>query len=162
MSEVNEHTNLVLTPENPDWYPISYIYAQQESAITNWKGEIRTRKEPNREVLNVKVTLTPRPNTNTPTAQPECMNYWKTTTTPTPKPNLSIYAFTSSLLEQVNISSISSTRRNSIFPEALDKKWDIGLTTAKHTTKVTTQRGVRTVEHPSLQRRFRTNERKLR
>ena len=48
MSEVNEHTNLVLASENPDWDPSSYIYAQQESAMKNWKVEIRTRKKPNR------------------------------------------------------------------------------------------------------------------
>ena len=90
------------------------------------------------------------------------MKYCKNTTTTTPKTNLRIDAFTSSLLEQVNISSISSSRQNGISPEALDGKWDIGLTTAKRTTKVTTQQGVRTVEHPIFQRRFRTNNRKLR
>ena len=162
MSEVYEHTNLLLTPEKPDWYPSSSIYAQQESAMTNFNGEIITRKKPNWEVISVKVTLTPRPKTNTPTAQPECMNDCTTTTTPTHKPNLRIYAFTSSLLEQVNISSISSTRRNGVSTETLAEKWDIGLTTAKRTTKDTTQQGVRTVEHPSLQRRFRTNNRQLR
>ena len=70
MSDVNEHINPVLTSENPDWDPISPIYAQQESAMTNWKGEIRTRKKPNWEVLSVKVPLPPRPNKNTPNAQP--------------------------------------------------------------------------------------------
>ena len=89
------------------------------------------------------------------------MNDRTTTTTPTPKPNLRIDAFTSLLLEQLNIISISSTRRNGVSPEALAEKWDIGLTTEKRTTKVTTQRGVRTVEHPILQQRFRTNDRKL-
>ena len=29
ISEVNEHINLFLTSENPDWYPSSPIYAQQ-------------------------------------------------------------------------------------------------------------------------------------
>ena len=130
--------------------------------MTNWKGEIRTRKKPNREVLSVKVPLPPRPKTNTPTAQPECMADWTTATTPTPKPNLRIDAFASSLLQQVNISSISSTRWNGVSTEALSGKWDIGLTTAKRTTKVTTQQGVRTVEHPSLQGRFRANDRQLR
>ena len=48
MSEVNEHTNLVLTSYNPDWDPRSPIYSQQEISMTNWKGEIRTRKKPNR------------------------------------------------------------------------------------------------------------------
>ena len=90
------------------------------------------------------------------------MNDWTNTTTPTPKPNLRIDAFTSSLLEKVNISSISSTRRNGVSHEALTEKWDIGLAIAKRTTKVTTQRGVRTVEHPDLQRRFRTNDWQLR
>ena len=93
MSEFNEHTNLVLTSENPVWDPSSSIYAQQESAMTNLNGEIITRKKPNWEVISVKVTLTPRPKTNTPTSQPECMNYWTTATTPTLKPNLGIYAF---------------------------------------------------------------------
>ena len=41
ISEVNEHTNLVLTSENPDWYPSSSIYAKQESSMTNWKGETK-------------------------------------------------------------------------------------------------------------------------
>ena len=83
MSEVNEHIKLVLTSENPDWDPSSSIYAQQEIVMTNWKGEIRTRNKPNQEVLSFKFTLTPRPNKNTPTAQPECMNDWTNTTTPT-------------------------------------------------------------------------------
>ena len=130
--------------------------------MTNWKGEIRTRKKPNQEVLSFKVPLPPRPKTNTPTAQPECMNDWTNTTTPTPKPNLRIDAFTSLLLEQVNIRYISSTRRNGVSPEALSEKWDIGLNTEKRTTKVTTQQGVRTVEQPSLQRSFHTNNWKLR
>ena len=131
--------NLVLTSENRDWNPSSPIYAQQQIAIKNWKGEIRTRKKHNQEVLIVKVPLLPRLKTNTPTAQPECINDWTNTTTPTPKTHVRIDAFTSSLLEQVNISSISSTRRNGVSPKALAKKCGIGLTTAKHTTKVTTQ-----------------------
>ena len=149
--------NLVLTSENRDWNPSSPIYAQQQIAIKNWKGEIRTRKKPNREVLSVKVPLPKIPKINAPTAQPECMNDWTNTTNPTPKPHLRIDSFTSSLLEQVNVSSISSTRRNSVSPEALAEKWDIGMTTAKRTTKITKQRGVRTVKHPSLKQRFRTN-----
>ena len=150
MSKVNEHINLVLNSKNPDWDPSSPIYAQQESAMKHWKGEIRTRKKPNREVLSDTFPLPPRPKTNTPTSQPECMNEWTNTTAPTTKPNLRIYDFTSSLLEQVNISSISSTRRNGVSHEALAEKWDIGLTTAKRTTRFATQRGVRTVEHPSF------------
>ena len=138
MSEVNEHIKIVLTSENPDWDPSSPIYAQQESEMKNWKGEIRTIKTPNREVLIVKVPLHPRPKKNTPTPKQECMNDCPKTTTPTPKAHASINACTSSLLEQINITSISSTRRNIIYTEAFVEKWDVRLTTAKRTTKVTT------------------------
>ena len=130
--------------------------------MTNWKGEIITIKKPNQEVISVKVPFPPNPKTNTPTPKPECMNYWPNTTTLTPKWHVRIDAFTSSLLEQVNISSILSTRQNGVSPEALAEKWDITLTRAKRTTKVTTQQVVKTVEHPSLQRRFLTNDRQLR
>ncbi|KAI2502750.1 Reverse transcriptase (RNA-dependent DNA polymerase) [Fragilaria crotonensis] len=47
-------------------------------------------------------------------------------------------------------------------PEQLAKNWGIDLATAKRTIDVTTQRGVRTVLHPTLSRRFRTNDRQLR
>ena len=107
--------------------------------MTNWKGEIRTRKKPNWEVLSVKVPLPPMPKEKTPTDKPECLNDWPNTTTPTPKPHVRSDDFTSSLLEQVNISSISSNIRNGVSPEALAEKWDIGLTIAKRKTKVTTQ-----------------------
>ena len=130
MAEVNEHINLILISEHPDWDPSSPIYVQQEDAMKNWNGDIRTRKKLNREVLSVKSPLPPRPKKNTPT----------------PKPNVKVDAFTSSLLDQVNISSISSSSRHGVSPETLAEKWDIGLTT------VTTQHGVRTVDHPSLQR----------
>ncbi|KAI2506148.1 Reverse transcriptase (RNA-dependent DNA polymerase) [Fragilaria crotonensis] len=47
-------------------------------------------------------------------------------------------------------------------PEQLASNWGIDLTTARRTIDVTTQRGVRTVLHPTLSRRFRTNDRQLR
>ena len=92
MSEVNENINLVLTSENPDWDLSSPIYAQQESEMTNWKGEIRAKKKPNREVLSVKFPLPLRPKSNTPTPNPECTHDFPKTNTPTPKPNVSIDA----------------------------------------------------------------------
>lgn len=152
--EVNGNPNLTLTSEHPEWDPSSSIFSQQEEAMTNWKGDIKNRRKPNRQVLAVQAPtpLPPRPIENPAPAPP----------TPPPQLVQPLDDFTSSLMENVNISSISSSRRNGIRPETLAEKWDIGLTTAKRTTRVTTQRGVRTVEHPSMQRRFRTNDRQLR
>jgi len=42
------------------------------------------------------------------------------------------------------------------------KRWNIGLKAATQTIQVTTQRGIRTILHPTLARRFRTNDRQLR
>ena len=53
-------------------------------------------------------------------------------------------------------------KQGTVDAEKLSKNWSIGLDTAHRTLKVTTQRGVRTVLHPTLSRRFRTNDRQLR
>jgi hypothetical protein len=50
----------------------------------------------------------------------------------------------------------------SIQPMVLAKNWNIGLKTAQQTLDATLQRGVRTTLHPTLLRRFRTNDRQLR
>lgn len=47
-------------------------------------------------------------------------------------------------------------------PEQLARNWGIDVATARRTIDVTTQRGIRTVLHPTLSRRFRTNDRQLR
>jgi hypothetical protein len=45
---------------------------------------------------------------------------------------------------------------------ALANKWGIGLEAAKRTRLVTTQRGVRRMIHPTLTKRYKTNDRQLR
>jgi hypothetical protein len=44
----------------------------------------------------------------------------------------------------------------------LTDKWLVSPEVARRTLERTTQRGVRTISHPSLSRRFRTNDRQLR
>ena len=73
------------------------------------------------------------------------------------------HEFHEDLKGQVKISSVNATPKPAgVSPETLAKNWGIGLETAKNTLKVTTQRGIRTVLHPSMSRRFRTNDRHLR
>jgi hypothetical protein len=47
-------------------------------------------------------------------------------------------------------------------PQVLVTNWGINLRTAARTVQATTQRGIRTVLHPTLSRRFRTNDRQQR
>jgi hypothetical protein len=78
--------------------------------------------------------------------------------------------FIDGLKRHVNVSSAMldvgatvSKPKNIITSDRLAKTWGIGIEAAKRTrTKATTQRGVRSVTHPSLTRRFRTNDRQLR
>ncbi|KAI2507229.1 hypothetical protein MHU86_7186 [Fragilaria crotonensis] len=64
---------------------------------------------------------------------------------------------------RTNISSIrSTTTSGQLTPQVLATNWGIDVKTAARTVKATTQRGIRTVLHPTLSRRFRTNDRQLR
>jgi len=62
----------------------------------------------------------------------------------------------------ITLAAMSSMAKPKIDPAVLAKRWGIGLKAAKNTLKKTTQRAIRTVLHPSLSRRFRTNDRQLR
>jgi hypothetical protein len=46
--------------------------------------------------------------------------------------------------------------------ETLANNWGIGIEAAKSTRLVTTQRGIRRMIHPSLTKRYKTNDRQLR
>ena len=71
------------------------------------------------------------------------------------------YAFARSL--HANVSAIHSTSAGpGLTPQVLAANWGINLRSATRTVNVTTQRGIRTVLHPTLSRRFRTNDRQLR
>jgi hypothetical protein len=62
------------------------------------------------------------------------------------------------------MSFVSSDMRDKagVDAAALAKNWDIGIEAAKRTRLVTTQRGIRIMIHPSLTKRYKTNDRQLR
>jgi hypothetical protein len=64
----------------------------------------------------------------------------------------------------LNISLVKSEMRDKAGVDAatLAKNWGIGIEAAKNTHLVTTQRGVRRIIHPSLTKRYKTNDRQLR
>lgn len=61
------------------------------------------------------------------------------------------------------ISSLNTKHsKGSITPKDLCLRWGIGLHAAARTIDATRQKGLRTILHPTLSRRFRTNDRQLR
>jgi hypothetical protein len=64
---------------------------------------------------------------------------------------------------QTNIATVRSASAGPhLTPQVLATNWGIDMRTATRTVQATTQRGIRTVLHPTLSRRFRTNDRQLR
>jgi hypothetical protein len=63
----------------------------------------------------------------------------------------------------LNISLVKSEMRDKAGVDAatLAKNWGIGIEAAKRTRLVTTQRGIRRIIHPSLTKRYKTNDRQL-
>jgi hypothetical protein len=64
----------------------------------------------------------------------------------------------------LNISLVKSEMREKAGVDAatLAKNWGIGIEAAKRTRIVTTKRGIRRMIHPSLTKRYKTNDRQLR
>ncbi|KAI2504636.1 Reverse transcriptase (RNA-dependent DNA polymerase) [Fragilaria crotonensis] len=78
-------------------------------------------------------------------------------------PTFDIFSFAKTITASSGISALRSIQSGRPFEaRTLARNWGIDLQTAKRTVDVTTQRGVRTVLHPTLSRRFRTNDRQLR
>jgi hypothetical protein len=64
----------------------------------------------------------------------------------------------------LNVSMVKSEMRDKggIDTATLTKNWGIGIEEAKRTRLVTTQRRIRRMVHPSLTKRYKTNDRQLR
>jgi hypothetical protein len=64
----------------------------------------------------------------------------------------------------LNVSLVKYEMRDKggIDAATLANNWGIGIEAAKRTHLVTTQRGIRRMVHPSLTKRYKTNDRQLR
>jgi hypothetical protein len=64
----------------------------------------------------------------------------------------------------LNVSMVKSEMRDKggIDAATLANNWGIGIEASKRTRLVTTQRGIRRMIHPSLTKRYKTNDRQLR
>jgi len=60
------------------------------------------------------------------------------------------------------IAEMSTAEAPKLDPAALSKQWGISIEQAKETVEHATQRGLQSVLHPTLSRRFRSNDRQLR
>ena len=130
-----------LTYETPQWDPSSPAFAAQEANANGLMGLPHATGD-GRTISRCDMVPRGSPIDQTP---------------------ISIYLSDAPFLASQNTLAATKTRyRRTIDPATLAARWGIGIETARRTIESTTQRGVRTVAHPSLSRRFRTNDRQLR
>ncbi|KAI2509582.1 Reverse transcriptase (RNA-dependent DNA polymerase) [Fragilaria crotonensis] len=149
--------HFTLTSDEPEYDPHDTSYATQEDALTKMilaTGDRIGASPPSRRLCSVTKTF----------------SHALSIGTGNDAALLSLAA-TSSTFDDRSLSlelsrMISVLKRNSVGnqfdPDMLARNWGIDKATARRTVSTTTQRGIRTVLHPTLSRRFRTNDRQLR
>ena len=70
--------------------------------------------------------------------------------------------FHQALVENIHISSTKTTPKKGVMaPERLAKTWDISIDTSKLTLNITTQRGIRSIDNPTMLRRYLMNDHQI-
>jgi hypothetical protein len=150
--EYENEQQLTLTAETPEWDPHSLDFADQEERMTDDYGQIREIRHDRRArtICAMGISAVRTENTRRECSQSACVLGEISNT-------LNDDTFIQGLNRHVNVSvtmlevaATVSKPKNVISPERLAKTWGIGIEAAKRTTQSTTQRGVRSVLHPSL------------
>ena len=144
----------VLTAEGPEYNPSTSAYEEQESAMVDFRGQLKedVNEKIERRLFGISIEEEDRlyATMNFQNLSTLYISQEPETSTQEPESSTTIAGVSTEL------------RSEGIDAGTVAKNWGIGLETAKKTLKVTTQRGIRTVVHPTLSRRFRTNDRQLR
>jgi hypothetical protein len=143
------HLIIELTSESPEWDPSTTRFQEQEDAMTDSNGKLIDRPlkwTADRMVASL----------HTFPQQAQADNDFGAAL-------LGSVRVTARENRPVSVKSLTSGKRKyAVGPKTLAKNWSIGLSSAQRTIDATTQKGLRTILHPTLSRRFRTNDRQLR
>jgi hypothetical protein len=152
-----------LTYESPEYDPSTTIFHEQEASMMDSWGNLKVSGDfhPNKHQVCSLIQKE---------AEVKLFNS-KYSDTSAKLQDLSSVLDAGTLLAELddinmnlNISLVKSEMRDKAGVDAatLAKNWGIGLEAAKRTRLVTTQRGIRKMIHPSLTKRYNTNDRQLR
>jgi hypothetical protein len=161
--------HLSMTAESPPWDPYDEDFACQEGNTLDSRGHLIAAMMTNKSAASWEIgdvspdDFYPRRNLSEELVQTCAAGY------------LDDSAFSLALEESVQVSLVQSSLRNVHFIASvrsgkgaftvdgptLAQRWDTTLMKSTNTVKVITQRGVRTVLHPTLSQKFKTNDRFL-
>jgi hypothetical protein len=151
-----------LTYESPEYDPYATTFHEQESSIMYSWGNIKVSGDfqpKNRQVCSLRQNE----------AEVKLLSS-KYSDTSAKLQELSSVLDDGTLLEELdditknlNISLVKSEMRDKagVDTATLAKNWVIGIEAAKRMRLVTTKRGIRMMIHPSLTKRYKTNDRQL-
>ena len=153
-----------LTSRDLTWDPSSSVYEDQENKMLNYKGEIirpnTTARGPLMSINSICVS------TNVDTADissnENLANVLASQVDVTYNECVSQSNTNVCSVSEFSTGDIKSQRKKLIDGDTLAKRWRIDRRKARNTVRATTQRGVRTCLHPSLSRRYPTNDRFMR
>jgi len=132
---------LLLNPNLSTWNPHSNLYRDQEHTMLDYRGELKVKRQMDRQWIGAVVN------------QSIC------------DPVHEAELFIASVISRIDVgnfglqvSGVTSGKRKGVNAKTLSKRWRIPLEMARRTIEATTQLAVRSVDVPSLSRRFRTND----
>jgi hypothetical protein len=136
-----------MTYDSPEWDPSDGRFEANEAAMVNEDGLLLERKPTaaNRTVVSAFATESDLGEQHDSQFVVAMLNNVR-------------QPYRSSTVKAVK----SGDRRVAVGPKILAKRWKIGYDAAVRTLEATTQRCIRSTLHPTLSRRFRTNDRMLR
>ena len=161
----HECPRVTLTHRDLTWDPGSTVYEDQENNMTDWRGDI-IRPDPSARgplmVIN-SVCMSTCENAADVCHDENFGNVLQS------KVNVSIAHMSKPNVmsqvsyEKANLGNIQSgVRGKKVNSATLAKRWGIDPLKAATTVRTTTQRGVRSTLHPTLSRRYPTNDRMMR
>ena len=147
-----------MTAESPTWNPSDTRFQEQEDAMVDYEGKMKA--DQGWGAKRTVAALHSMPQQSQPsddfgialesTVIPDIWKDPERSERPTAKQKRTAATITSGKKQKA-----TSAKR-------LAKNWGIGLEMAQQTIEATTQKGLRTILHTTLSRRFRTNDRQLR
>ena len=156
-------TQIELTSRDLTWDPLTDIYEDQENSMMDYQGDIIRPGIIDRGHLMVinSITVTTCLDAADVVSDKNFGNVLQANVNVSHIKVLITYNL-SCLDSAPSLGNIQSTIGKQVNSETLAKRWNIDQRKAMNTFKQTTQRGVKTCLHPSLARRFPTNDRMMR
>jgi hypothetical protein len=152
-----------LTYHSPEWNPHAVTYGQQEEALLDTNGKLKEPGASSGRLMNAFISAVQSKASLNSAIRISSMTSQTSAVLQEIDPNLIPDEFVQNMNGTVRIASVnSSDRKNGLEAQELARNWGCGIPAAERTLRATTQRGIRSIRHPSMARRLNTNDRQLR